>query len=158
MDFREKGKKNLREYLLMKLFDQYLFRIEDIGRSSTFRRIREKAMCIMSKALNTWRTTANKIKDGDFETVIKKKWPQILKEDWKEFVKSHLEDTFRVMSSWGKSMRMKITMNHKLGSHGYRGKRILWAKEDEVASEAGIVGPLSSLEPGPAKDFVRARA
>jgi fructose-1-phosphate kinase PfkB-like protein len=43
----------------------------------------------MSKALNTWRTTANKIKDEDFETDIKKKWPQIQEEDWKEFVKSH---------------------------------------------------------------------
>jgi hypothetical protein len=52
---------------------------------------------------------------------------------------------------------MKITMNHKLGSHGYRGKHILWAKEDAVALEAGIAGPLLSLEPVPAKDFVRAR-
>jgi hypothetical protein len=32
---------------------------------------------------------SNKIKDEDFETVIKKKWHQILKEDWKEFFKSH---------------------------------------------------------------------
>jgi hypothetical protein len=31
-------------------------------------------------------------------------------------------------------------------------------KEDEIALEAGIARPLSSLEPGPAKDFVRARA
>jgi hypothetical protein len=54
-------------------------------------------------------------------------------------------------------MQMKITMKHKLGSHGYRGKRILWAKETEVALEAGIAGPFSSLELGPAKDFVRAR-
>jgi hypothetical protein len=54
MDFREQGQENLREYLLMKLFDQYLFRIEDDGRSGTFKRIREKVMCIMSKALNTW--------------------------------------------------------------------------------------------------------
>jgi hypothetical protein len=53
---------------------------------------------------------------------------------------------------------MKITMNHKLGNQGYRGKRILWAKEDEVALEAWIAGPLSSLEPGPIKDFVRACA
>jgi hypothetical protein len=73
-------------------------------------------------------------------------------------VKSYSEDTFRVMSSWGKCMWMKITMNHKPGSHGYRGKRILWAKEDEVALEARIAGPLSSLELGPAKDFVRAHA
>jgi hypothetical protein len=35
----------------------------------------------MSKALNTWRTTSNQIKDEDFETVIKKKWPQLQEED-----------------------------------------------------------------------------
>jgi hypothetical protein len=68
-----------------------------------------------------------------------------------------LEISLRVMTTWGKCMRMKITMNHKLGSHGYRGKRILWAKEDAVGLEAGITGPLLSLEPGHAKDFVRAR-
>jgi hypothetical protein len=55
-------------------------------------------------------------------------------------------------------MRMKITMNHKLGSHGYRGKHMLWAKEDAVALEAGIVGPLSSLQLGLAKDFLWACA
>jgi hypothetical protein len=51
MDFRKEGQRDLREYLLMKLFDQYLFRIEDNGCSSTFRRIREKALCIISKEL-----------------------------------------------------------------------------------------------------------
>jgi hypothetical protein len=158
MDFWKKGKMDLREYLLMKLFDRYFFRIEDDGRSSTFRRIREKALGIISKALNTWRTTANKIKDEDFETVIKKKLPQILEEDWKKFVKCHSEDTFRVLRSWGKCMQIKITMNHKLGSHGYRGKRILWATEDKVTLEARIAGPLSSLKPGPANYFVRAHA
>jgi hypothetical protein len=59
----------------------------------------------MSKALNTWRTISNKIKDEYFETVIKKKWPQILEEDWKDFVKYHTEDTFREMSSWGSACR-----------------------------------------------------
>jgi hypothetical protein len=44
------------------------------------------------------------------------------------------------------------------GSHGYRGKRILWTKEGAVALEAGIAGPLSFLEPGHAKYFVRACA
>jgi hypothetical protein len=71
MDFRETWQKDLREHLLRKLFDRYLFDTEDDG--DTFKRIREKAMCIMSKELNTWQTTSNKIKDEDFETVIKKK-------------------------------------------------------------------------------------
>jgi hypothetical protein len=53
MDFWEKGQKDLREDLLMKLFDRYLYHIEDDGGSGTFKRIREKAMCIMSKALST---------------------------------------------------------------------------------------------------------
>jgi hypothetical protein len=52
MDFREKGQKDLRENLLRKLFDQYLFHIEHDG--DTFKRIREKALCILSNALNAW--------------------------------------------------------------------------------------------------------
>jgi hypothetical protein len=148
MDVWGKGQKDLREHVLRKLFDRYMFHTEDDG--DTFKRIREKAMCIMSKALNTWITPANKIKDEDFETAIKKKWPHIIEEDWKKFVESHSDDTFRVMSSWGECMRMNIMTNHKLDSHGYRGNRMLWAQKDTITLESRIAGPLSSLDPGPA--------
>ena len=98
------------------------------------------------------------MKYEDFKTVIKKRWPNILEEDWDQFIASHSTYDFKMLSRWGKHMRMKITMNHKLGSRGYSGKRRLWENEDAAALEAGKSAPLSYLQPGPEKDFVRARA
>lgn len=154
-DSRPKAQTNMREALLTKLFDQYKFDIE--GGEDAMKRVRDKSLCIMSKALNTWRTTANKMKYKDFKTVIKKKWPYILEEDWEQFVEFNSGIHFKMMSQWGKHMRTKITMNHKLGSRGYSGKRKLWENEDATALDAGKPAPFSYLRPGTAKDFVRAR-
>ena len=50
-DFRAKEQKVLREALLSKLFDRYQFNIE--GGEDAMKRVKDKALCIMSKALNT---------------------------------------------------------------------------------------------------------
>ena len=52
MDFRAKEQEVLREALLRKLFDRYQFNIE--GGEAEMQRVKNKALCIMSKALNTW--------------------------------------------------------------------------------------------------------
>jgi hypothetical protein len=44
---------------------------------------------MMVKALSTWQNTATKLKDKDFETVIQKELPQIMEEQWKQFIGSH---------------------------------------------------------------------
>ena len=111
----------------------------------------------MSKALNAWRTTTNKMKHKDFKTVTKKKWPYILEEDRKQFVEFNSGNHFNMMSLWGQQMRKKIMMNHKLGSHGYSGKRKLWENEDAATLDARKPAPFSYLRPGTSKDFVRAR-
>ena len=113
---------------------------------------------MMSKALNTWRNTANSKKGEDFETCIKKKWPQIPHGEWLEFVEYHSYESFRKKSDLMKELRSKNKMNHKLGSRGYSGKRRMCEKEDKDAVNAGKPIPFSYLEAGCAKDFVRARA
>ena len=85
------------------------------------------------------------MKYKDFKTVIKKRWPNILEEDWQRFIASHSTYDFKMLSRWGKHMRTKITMNHKLGSRGYSGKRRLWENEDAATLEAGKFAPLSYL-------------
>ena len=120
------------------------------------KRVKDRSLCIMSKALNTWRTTANKYKDKDFSTFIKKRWPSIREEVWEEFVAYNSDYCFGRLSAWGKYMRTKITMNLRLGSRGYSFAHKLWAKEDEDALLAGKAAPLSYLQPGHGKDFVRA--
>lgn len=85
MDFRARDQTNMREALLSRLFDRYKFEIE--GGEVAMKRVKDRALCIMSKAFNTWRTTANKYKDKDFWTVIKKRWPSIREEVWEDFVR-----------------------------------------------------------------------
>ena len=115
------------------------------------RRVRHKALSMMSKALNTWRVAG-------VETCIKNKWPQIPHGEWLEFVEYHSDESFRKKSDLMKELRSKNKMNHKLGCRGYLGKRRVWEKEDKDAVDAGKPIPFSYLEAGRAKDFVRARA
>jgi hypothetical protein len=101
---------------------------------------------------------ANKLKDEDFDTVIQKKLPQITEEQWKQFIESHKCPDFNKKSAWGKEIWRKITMDHNLGTCGYIGKKKVWALQD--ASEAKFVrpAPLSYIDDGRAKDFVRAHS
>jgi hypothetical protein len=78
---------------------------------------------------------ANSKKDGNFETYIKNRWPQIQEEDWTRFVASHLGTEFKKMSEWGKGMQKKNKRNHKLGDCGYLEK--CSAKEDDWAQHLG---------------------
>lgn len=122
------------------------------------KKVKEKALSMMVKALNTWRNTANKIKDEDFQTIIKTRWPHIDEKHWAKFIESHTDPEFKKRSAWGKDMRSKITMNHKLGSRGYNGKKNVWAKEDATTHNAGKDPPFYYLKEGRGKDFVRARS
>jgi len=122
------------------------------------KRVKHNALRMMTKELNTWWNMANSKRGEGFETYIKIRWPKIEKADWQKFVASHSGSPFKRKSEWGKGMRKKHKMNHKLDSRGYLGKRKLWAKEDEAAQEAGRDAPLSYLKDGRAKDFLRARA
>jgi hypothetical protein len=152
-DLRAKDKENLREVIFNRLFNRYIIENAEMKRT-----VRDKALGMMTKALNTWRNTANKKKDEDFNEVIKKKWPQIEEEDWEQFLASHSGDDFNNKSSKGKEMRGNNKLNHKLGSRGYPGKKPKWDKEDAAAIAAGKKPPFSYIEAGRGRDYVRARA
>jgi hypothetical protein len=138
------------------LFNRYEFGNDEGDKE--LKKIKEKAMCMMVKALSTWQNIANKLKDEDFETVIQKKWPQIIEEQRKQFIESHKCPDFNKKSAWGKAMRRKITMAHNLGTHGYIGKKKVWALQDAAEAKAGRPAPLSYINNGRAKDFVRAHS
>ena len=46
---------------------------------------------------------------------------------------------------------------HHLGSHGYGGKRSIWAKEDAEAASLGIPDPLAEFTVPQERDVLRAR-
>lgn len=151
-DIRTKETEHLRTLLLDRLFSRYSVPEADKNR------VTAKALSMMSKSLNTWRYRANKMKDKDFETVIKPLWPTIDEADWTEFIQTRSDDEFKKLSEWGKDMREKIVGNHRLGSRGYPGKKPKWDKEDAKLIAAGKEPPFSDIQPGRGKDFVRARA
>jgi hypothetical protein len=68
IDLRAKQYKNLTGLLMQMLFNHYEFG-KDEG-DKELKKIKQKAICMMVKALSTWRNTTNKLKDEDFETVI----------------------------------------------------------------------------------------
>lgn len=77
---------NMREELLSKLFNQYLFSSE-VGEDA-MKRVKQGALLMMAKALVSWRNLAKKNICHDFETCIKRRWPQIQEEDWQQFIDS----------------------------------------------------------------------
>jgi hypothetical protein len=78
---------------------------------------------MMVKALSTWRNMTNKLKVEDFETVIQKKWPQIMEEQWKQFIKSHKCPDFNKKSVWGEG--------HAAQDHDGPQPRYLWLHWEE---------------------------
>jgi hypothetical protein len=151
-DLRAKQSKNLTGLLMQMLFNHYVFGKEEGDKE--LKKIKEKDMCMMVKALRTWRNMANKLKDEDFEN----KWPQIMEEQWKQFIEYHKCPDFNKKSAWGKEIWRKITMDHNLGTCGYIGKKKVWALQDAAEAKAGRPAPLLYIDDRRAKDFVRAHS
>ena len=57
----------------------------------------------------------------------------------------------------GQQLQAKNMGNHHLGSHGYMGKRPVWAKEDAERERQGIPDPLAEFSDQQENDFIRAR-
>jgi hypothetical protein len=93
---------------LEKLLKRYCFKIyaeDETMDPKVMKRIKQKALSMMSKALNTWQNTANLKKDEDFNTYIEKSWPQIQWEQWELFIEYHSNEDFEKMSKWGKDLQ-----------------------------------------------------
>ena len=119
-DLRSKDNKILVNALLDKLFCIYKFEFE--GAEDKKKKIEDRAMTMMAKALRTWRNMAHRNKDKDFNTFVRIRWPKVQEEDWKQFIAYHSDKEYKQLSEWGKELRKKNQMNHYLGSRGYAGK------------------------------------
>jgi hypothetical protein len=155
-NLRAKQYKNPTGLLMQILFNCYEFGKDE--RDKELKKIKEKAMRMMVKELSTCRNMANKLKDEDFEIVIQKKSPQITEEQWMQFIESHKCTDFNKKSAWGKAMRIKIMMDHNLGTYGYIRKKKVWALQDAAEAKVGRPAPLSYIDDGRTKDFVRGRS
>lgn len=142
--------KSTRDALLKKLWDKYQIPAADKDR------VEAQALRIMARALKTWRYDAQKVLDDDWDTKISKRWSKIQKEDWEEFVAQIRSPEFQEKSRWGKELRSKNTLDHKLGSRGYLGKRPKWAREDAKLAAAGKAPPFAHLRQPRAREYMRA--
>ena len=114
LNLRAKEQGSIREALFNKLFNLYRFNFDAVDEQSVQMKkgVKHNALRMMTKALNTWRNMANSKRHEDFESYIKKRWPQIQENDWQRFVASHADSVFKTHSKWGKDMR-KNKLDHK---------------------------------------------
>jgi hypothetical protein len=56
-----------------------------------------------------------------------------------------------------KALQARNTPPHRLRSHGYEGKRHVWAKEDAKHEKHGIPNPLAESTMPQERDFIRGR-
>ena len=56
-----------------------------------------------------------------------------------------------------RALQARNTPPHHLKSHGYEGKRHVWAKEDAERESHGIPGPLMGFTDPLEHDWIRAR-
>ena len=96
LNLRAKEQGSIREALFNKLFNRYCFNFHGVDDQSVQRkkRVKHNALRMMAKALNTWQNMANSKRHEDFESYIKKRWPQIQENDWQRFVASHADSVF----------------------------------------------------------------
>jgi len=96
--------------------------------------------------------------EDDFKTEVQAIWPDIQEEDWLQFIAARKDEEFIKKSLWGKELRKKHKMNHRLGSRGYFGKRKVWTKENIAEKKARRAEPFSYIPEGRTRDYVRAWA
>ena len=58
------------------------------------------------------------------------KFPQIKEDAWAEFVREKNSEEFKLKSLAARELALKYTNHHKMGTAGYAGMSIVWAKED----------------------------
>ena len=124
-DIRSTDNKALRDVLLQKLHQRYKF-------SEPFnKKVDSLAISKMSTALSSWKhRVKRKIEKGLSWEEIKAKEPMLDQEEFEEFKLSLRTEEAKKWTKWGKDMREQNIGNHRCESGGYRGKKIIWDKED----------------------------
>jgi hypothetical protein len=84
-------------------------------------------------------------------------FPRMTKEDFKVFLANEADDFTKAQSKWGKDLKEKNIGHHRLGCHGYDGKKPKWDKEDQAYIEQGIENPYDRYEYPLFRAFVKSR-
>ena len=104
-------------------------------------------MSKFSDALATWkvRVKARIIDKNEANSEIVKDNPTITEDQFEIFKAACDAEAAKEKSKYMKGLQERNMGCHHLGSHGYAGKRSIWAKEDAERESLGIPDPLAEF-------------
>ena len=111
------------------------------------KKINKHAMTKFSNALAAWknRVKARIIEKKEPYSEIVKDNPTITEEQFEIFKAACDAEAAKEKSKYMKGLQERNMGCHHLGSHGYVGKRSIWAKEDAECEILGIPDPLAEF-------------
>jgi hypothetical protein len=150
---------NMEHLLLTKLHNRFQFpgRDEDIKfpcEDPAMLKINNPAMGKFSNTLAAWKGRVKR--SIEKEEPYSKIWadnPTLSEEEFEKFKETCTTDETKRKSEKFKGMQEKNTGSHRLGSHGYIGKRPIWDKEDAEHEAAGIPHPFAEFTDPQECDF-----
>ena len=81
----------------------------------------------------------------------------LTEEEFKKFKDTCATEAAKAKAAKFKSLQQRNTGEHRLGSHGYLGKRPIWDKQDAEREAAGLPDPFEKFTNPLERDFIRAR-
>ena len=139
----------MRDLLLQRLHNVYKFPggdpEEEPPNDKNFQLINEKAMVKFSKALAQWKHKVRaKLDKGATYEEVHEKWHSINRGQFEVFKNNILDPDTIALRAWGKELQSKNIGPQHLGSNGYHGKELVWAKEEIEFAKMGIENPLGT--------------
>ena len=83
--------------------------------------------------------------------------PILTVEEFEKFKDTCATEAAKAKAAKFKSLQLRNTGKHRLGSRGYLGKRPIWDKEDVEHEAAGLPDPFAKFTNPLERDFIRAR-
>ena len=81
----------------------------------------------------------------------------LTKEEFEKFKDTCATEAATAKAAKFKSLQQRNMGKHRLGSHGYLGKRPIWDKEDAEHEAVGLRDPFAKFTNPLERDFIRAR-
>ena len=113
---------------------------------------------MFSNDLASWKGRVKRAIEADerLSKIIEEN-PTLTEEEIKKFKDTCATEAAKAKAAKFKSLQQRNTGKHRLGSHGYLGKRPIWDKEDAEREAAGLPGPFAKFTNPLEHDFIRGR-
>jgi hypothetical protein len=153
-----RSKDHLRVQLISRLHARYEFPLEYRNQDLKKNIVNRYALTRFTEHLSSYKTMLrDMIADHEPFEEVHRHFPQMTEEDFKVFLANEDDDFTKAQSKWGKDLTEKNIGHHRLGCHGYDGKKPKWDKKDQAYIEQGIENPYDRYADPLFRAFVRSR-